>query len=404
MNASKQSNVTLTVSDWQLYRRLLTYLVPYIGPFLLSVLGFALYSGAQVGLADILQYLVDALGDNAGYDVGIISGLVVKVTGGNLAGLQQAAIIVPVAMFLLVFLRGIGFFVGNYGLAYAGRFVIHDIRTELFSSLVHLPSQYFDTNTGGHLISRITFNVEQVTGAVTNALKVVVREGTTVLFLIALLCYINWKLTLIFAAVLPLIALIVNVVGKRFRRISREIQDSMGDVTHVASEMINSYRVMRIFGGEEYEKMRFHNASNSNRRQSLKLATTSALSAPTIQLVVGSAMCFLVWLMLSKIVGSQMTPGQYVAFITASGMLAKPIRQLSGIQAVIQRGLAAAQVIFLQMDEQAEIDSGHLEVSRVKGEVEFKEVCFSYASTTDQVLKEVSFSVSPGETVALGGS
>ncbi len=395
-------------TDWYLYRRLLSYLSPYVNVFVLSILGFTLYSLAVVGLADVLQYLIDVLNKSENYDDGIISGIVSLLAGGGTAALQHAAYLVPIAMFILVVLRGIGFFIGNYGMAYVTRYLVHDVRIALFEKMTELPSQFFDNNTSGYLISRVTFNVEQITGALTNALKVVIREGTTVLGLLAYLLYLNWQLTLIFAAIAPFIALVVSVVGKRFRRISRRIQDSMGDVTHVTSEMVNSYREMRIFGGEQYEKDRFFASSNDNRKQSIKMAATSAISAPTIQILVGVAMCLLVWVVLRQDVG--MTAGMYASFITAAGLLAKPIRQLSEVQSVIQKGLAAAQDIFGLLDEEPERDSGTVVVDRVRGQVDFRHVSFSYETGDDdsdnhnEVIKDISFTCLPGQTIALVGS
>ncbi len=390
------------VSDWYLYKRLLSYMWPYMTSFILSIIGFSVYSAAVVGLADVMQYLVDALGESQKYDTGIISGIVSKLTGGGLDGLKKAAYLIPAAMMTLVLIRGLGYFVGNYCISDVTRSLIHDVRCELFEKMTRLPSHFFDNNTSGHLISRVTYNVEQITGALTNALRVAIREGTTVLFLVGYLVFINWKLTLIFGCVVPFIALVVYVVGKRFRRISRRIQSSMGDVTHVTSEMVNSYRVMRIFGGEEYEKGRFVTSSHDNMRQSMKMAATSAISAPTIQILVGFALCILVWLILRQDVG--MTAGMYVSFITAAGLLAKPIRQLSEVQSLIQKGLAASQDIFQQLDEEPEPDHGTHSVDRVQGKVEFKAVNFAYQVNQHEVLKDISFTVMPGQTIALVGS
>ncbi len=396
-----------TQSDWQLYSRLLSYMWPYIGAFILSVLGFMLFAAMQVLLADILQFVVDAFGDNENTTAGLISGWMHEAINADAVGTSEpvpASVLIPMAMAGIAFFRGMGYMIGNYFMAHVGRNTIHDLRCSLFDHMLKLPTAFYDSNTGGYLVSRITYNVEQVTGTVTKAGTVFIREGITVIFLLAYLFYVNWKLSLVFLMVAPFIALIVGVVSKRFRRISRRIQDSMGDVTHVTSEAVNGNRVMRIFGGERYERERFFAASEYNRRQSIKMAATAAASTPVIQFLVSLALCALVALGLQPDVKANLTPGEFVAFLTAAGLLAKPIRQLSGVMSMIQKGLAAAQDIFSQLDEQIEPDEGEAEVERVAGRVEFDAVSFSYRDDLPMVLRDINFSVEAGQTIALVGS
>lgn len=394
-------------SDWQLYSRLLSYMWPYIGAFILSVLGFMLFAAMQVLLADILQFVVDAFGDNENTTAGLISGWMHEAINADAVGASEpvpASVLIPMAMAGIAFFRGIGYMIGNYFMAHVGRNTIHDLRCSLFDHMLKLPAAFYDSNTGGYLVSRITYNVEQVTGTVTKAGTVFIREGITVIFLLAYLFYVNWKLSLVFLMVAPFIALIVGVVSKRFRRISRRIQDSMGDVTHVTSEAVNGNRVMRIFGGERYERERFFAASEYNRRQSIKMAATAAASTPVIQFLVSLALCALVALGLQPDVKANLTPGEFVAFLTAAGLLAKPIRQLSGVMSMIQKGLAAAQDIFSQLDEPVELDEGEAELERVAGRVEFEAVSFSYRDDLPMVLRDINFSVEAGQTIALVGS
>ncbi len=392
------------LSDRQLYQRLLSYMWPYFAIFSVSVIGFMLYAAMQVLLADILQFLVDALGQSEKLESGLISGWIhhfVQLQAGNTS---FASVVIPVSVAFITLFRGIGSFIGTYCIAVVGRKTIHDLRRALFDQMIKLPTVFFDGATSGFLVSRITFNVEQVTGAVTKALTISVREGVTVIFLLIYLFHLNWKLSLVFIAVVPLIALIVSYVSKRFRTISRRIQDSMGDVTHVSSEAVNGLRVMRIFGGESYERERFFQASQYNLRQSIKMAATGAASTPVIQFLVSLALCVLIFLGLQPDVIDKMTPGIFVAFITAAGLLAKPIRQLSGVLGIVQKGLAAAQDIFAQMDETPELDEGCKELTRVNGDVEFKNVSFRYREDLPYVLNKISFKVTRGQTIALVGS
>jgi subfamily B ATP-binding cassette protein MsbA len=215
--------------------------------------------------------------------------------------------------------------------------------------------------------------------------------------------YTNWKLTLVFLTVGPVIGLVVNYASKRFRRISKRIQGSMGDITHVASESISGYRVVRTFGGEDYERERFREVSDQNLKQSLKMASTQAISVPVIQVLVAIAIAALVWTMLSPEIRGEMSTGQLIAFITAATTMAKPIRQVTSVHAKIQKGVAAAYDVFETMDEQPEEDRGEYTPDRVEGHIEFDKVCFRYRDQLDNVLDGISVKVPAGQSVALVG-
>jgi ATP-binding cassette, subfamily B, bacterial MsbA len=392
-------------SDWRIYLRLLSYVRPYLLFFVVSIFGYLVYSACNVLLAELMQYILDAIGDTEKVSSGIISGAVYALMGTEhgMTDRELARYAVPVLMILIAASRGLGFFVGGYFINHVARYVVHNLRCELFNKMLVAKSSYYDSHTSGALISKITFNVEQVTGAVTKALKIVLREGFSVVLLLSYLVYVNWRLCLVFLAVAPLIALVVAVVGKHFRRYSRRIQSSMGDVTQVSNESIGGYREVRMFGGKDQEAEKFRTASDYNRVQSMKLAFADAFSTPVIQIMVAVALAALVWFALSPSIMADFSAGQFAAFITAAGQLAKPIRQLSGIQNVIQRGLAAAEDIFSQLDEEGEPNEGTITLDRAKGRVEFNNVSFSYSEDSETVLDEISLSANPGETVALVG-
>ena len=246
------------LSSIRLYGRLLSYVLPYIPLFLISILGFAVYSGSQVAATEWLKRVIDYVNSPEG----------------------DLRLVLPMALIAIAFVRGIGFFVGNYLLSSISNRLVHNLRTELFEKLTVLPSSFYDAHSSGHLISRITFNVMQVTGAATNALKILIREGLLVIGLISYLMYLNWKLALFLFIAAPFIALIVGVAAKRLRKISSKIQTAMGDVTHVASETINGYEEVKSFGGENYEIERFEKASDNNRRQNLKQKRQTLLLHP----------------------------------------------------------------------------------------------------------------------------
>ena len=394
---------TNKTTDVQIYWRLISYVVPYWPAFLLSVLGFSCYAASNVGFVQLMAYIVDSLGGN---DVLLNTdfGNFVQGIMGDDDSLNRT--IIPLGIIATVLLRGIGTFIGGFFINFIGTTLVHTLRLELFERILVLPSRYFDQTPMGHLVAKITFHVSQVAGTATGAVTVIIREGFTVVFYLGFLFMTNWKLTLIFIGVAPIIGVLINYAAKRFRRISERIQTSMGDVTQVASEAVQGYKEVRTFGGADYERQRFRAASQSNRRQSMKMTVTASITTPTVQLVVGCALAGLIWLVLDPVLLANMTPGSVVAFISVGGLLAKPIRQLTEINATIQRGLAAAKDIFDLFDQAAENDQGTETLTRVRGKIEFRSVSFCYGRSNTEapdVLKDISFIAHPGETIALVG-
>ena len=391
-------------SDWQLYRRLVGYIIPYWYIFVFSLLGYIVYSLGNVLLADLMQFLLDSLNQSDSVDSGIVSGAAYKLMNSEgMTKLEFARIAVPVAAVSLAFIRAMGFFVGTYFMNHVARNLIHQLRCDLFDKMLVAPSTYYDRHSHGALISKITFNVEQVSGAATKALRTVVREGLTVIALLSYMLYLNWRLSLVFFAVAPFIALVVSIVGKHFRRYSRKIQASMGDVTQVSNESIGAFKEVRVFGGQAHQGGRFRDASSYNRIQSLKLAFADALATPVIQTLLALSLAVLVWFALNPNILAGFSAGSLVAFLTAAGQLGKPIRSLSGVQSIIQRGLAASEDIFAQLDEEEEEDTGTYETVRARGELSFRQLNFTYPGGEGPVLKDFCLDVAAGETVALVG-
>ena len=393
-----------SMSDWQIYRRLFTYVTPLWFMFALSLLGYVVYSAGNVLLADLMQFLLDSLDRSERVASGIISGIAYRYfdTGG-MDRIEFARVAVPVAMVSMAAARATGFFLGNYCMNHVSRTLIHNLRCELFDKMLVAPSAYYDTHAQGALVSRITFNVEQVSGAVTKALKTVVREGLTVLALASYLLYLNWRLCLVFAVVTPIIAAVVAFVGRHFRRYSRRIQASMGDVTQVSGESISGFRDIRLFAGQRQQHERFRAASQYNRAQNLKLAFVEGLSTPVVQSMLALALATLVWFALSPDILGGFTAGSLAAFLTAATQLGKPIRQLSEVQSEIQRGLAAAEDIFAQLDLEAEADSGSHVTARARGALSLRHVGFTYPGARAPVLRDISLEIPAGSTVALVG-
>ena len=389
MSTKQQQNES--TSGVKIYFRLLGYIRPYIGMFIISIIGFLIFASTSPMLGYVLKYFVDGLANPDAV-------LFPKVPWLADVRLVEA---VPLLIVVIALWQGIGSFLGNFYLAKVSLGLVHDLRVQLFNNLLVLPNRYFDNHSSGHLISRITYNVTMVTGAATDAIKVIVREGMPVVFLFCTLLWMNWKLTLVMVAILPVIALMVSSASKKFRKQSKKIQVAMGDVTHVASETIQSYRVVRSFGGEPYERKRFLESSLSNTEKQLRMIKTNAVYTPSLQLVIYSAMAVLLFLVL--LLRGDSSPGDLVAYITLAGLLPKPIRQLSEVSSTIQKGVAGAESIFEQLDEEPESDQGTVEMDQVGGHLEVRNLSFMYPGTDRPVLQDISFVAEKGQMIALVG-
>ena len=381
--------------DWQTYRRLLGYVAEQKFWFLFAICGFLVAAACEGGFTYILKLIADTFGSADG------------AREGAWSGADQVAVshpwTIPVAMLVLALCRGLGSITGEYLLSRISFHAIHVIRSQLFDRLLVMPSAFYDRSAQGHLVSRLTFTTAQLRDTTTDALKIIIQDGLKIIVFLGWMIYLNWMLTGIFLVIAPVVGVIVRYASRRFRRISARIQDSMGDVTHVASEAVSAYRDVKVYGGEEYERDRFVGASNTNRRQNLKMAATKASSAQVIQLIAASGIAMLVGLLLRAEIAGDMSPGDVIQYLSLAGLLANPIKRLSDVNARLQRGLAAAEDIFGQLDQKAEEDHGELEVARVEGEIRFENVSFAYQPDQDPAVTDVSFTIHPGQTVALVG-
>ena len=368
-------------SGWQIYRRLLGYSGRHWPLFILCVLGFAAFGGAQAGFAHTIKLFLDSV-ESADLD---------------------AAYDIPLLIIIIALIRGLGYFFGTYSLARISFYVVNDLRKELFDHLLLLPGKVHDRFNSGELVSMIIYNVTQVSNAASQAIKVIIREGLTVAALLGYLFWQDWQLTLVFLLIAPVLGGLVSVASRHFRRLGTKMQVSMGKVTHVANESIQGYRIVRSYGGERYEQRRFHAASDDNTRQSIKFSFVDALQTPIMAMIVAVALAAVMAALLYR---SAMTPGvtagDLVAFIGAAGLIAKPVRSLTQVNAIIQQGIAAANSIFEMLDLPPETNNGHEKLDRVEGRIEFKDVSFGY-QPDQPVLKNINLAIEPGETVALVG-
>ena len=360
-------------------RRVLGYTYRYRWSFLISVIGFISFAAADIAAVDWLRRIISYIDSDD----------------------ESLNTLLAMSLIFIAIGRGLGFFIGNYFMSRVGFGIVHDLRAELFQKLHDLPKSYFDANQSGQLINRITFTTTQVSGAASNAVKTFVREGFLLIGLFVYLSILNFKLTILLVGTAPLIALIVYVAGKRLKKLATKIQTAMGDVTHIASEAVDGHVEIKSFNAESYENKRFLEANASNKNQNLKLEATGNLATPIIQILVSISLALVAYFALGSQLGISLDAETFVAFFTAAGLMAKPIRQLSNINIIVQKGLAAANEIFDQLDQQNEDNSGDID-SLILGDIDFKNVSFSY-NTGGLIIDNISFSIAKNETIAIVG-
>lgn len=361
------------------YRRLLAYTRRYWYALLASFLGFALSSSLQALFAEMMK---------------IITETVANPTPGKI-------LFISLAPAVLALVQGIGRFVGAYSLAWLGQHIVYEMRTEVFRHLLTLPQRAFQHQASSRITSKLVYDAQQITQAGADGIAVILREGTTVIVLFSYLLYTNWKLTLILLTVGPAIALIVNISGKRFRMISRRMQNNMGNISHYVAEAIEGQQVVKIYAGQEQEKRRFDGVSRSFEKQNVKLVSTKEVGSALIGVVIGAGAGLIIFLYF-KVLGDDVEVGSFLAYITAVGLIQKPLKSLTDVNVKIQRGIIGAASLFEVLDTAAEHNVGSRPLQRARGEIEFDRVRFGYQAE-QPVLRDLSFHIHAGETVALVG-
>ncbi|MDF3125483.1 lipid A export permease/ATP-binding protein MsbA [Rheinheimera sp. 1928-s] len=373
------SQTTGSISTFQ---RLLRYLKPYKAGFALAMLGMAGYACVDVYFISQFSSFIDR-----------------GITQKDMAYLAWAPVFV-VGMF---FLRGVFHFISSYCLTWAGTHIVKDLRQQLFRQMIALPVSYHDKHSTGELISKITYDAEQIKQASSKALMVLIHEGVFVLGCLGLMFYNSWQLSLIFLVIAPVIAVIVTQVSKRFRKISSNMQNAMGDVTTSSEQMLNGHKVILSFGSAELENARFKAVNNRNRQLDVKMEATRSISVSLVQLIASFALAFVIYLASFPAMLDTLTPGTFSEILAAMMLLLKPLKQLTTVNSDFQRGMAAATNVFLVLDEKPEQDTGTLELGQVKGAIEIKNLSFNYPGHEKQVLKQINIKVEPGQTAALVG-
>ncbi|MBZ0092951.1 MAG: lipid A export permease/ATP-binding protein MsbA, partial [Sulfuricellaceae bacterium] len=364
----------------ELYLRLLQYVLPYWRVFAVSVLSTIAVAATEPALPALLKPMLD----------------------GSFVKRDQALIqLIPLLLVGVFLLRGVFTYTSNYTINWVSTRLVADLRNLMFQKLISLPTPYYDNASSGAVIANIAFNVNQVTSAGTTVITVLVRDSFTILGLLGWLLYLNWKLTLIALVMAPLIALIVKLFSARLRIMSRSLQDSMGEITHVLDETLGGHKVVKIFGGQDYENRRFRQATNRNRLFSMKYTIAASANVPLTQLLAAIALALIVYI--ATLESSATSVGGFVSFITAMLMLLAPVKRLTGISESLQKGLAAAEIVFDLLDTDSEPDSGEHDIARAQGTLEFQNVGLRYDEEGAEALNGISLCIAAGETVALVG-
>lgn len=371
------------MNNTQLYFRLLNYVKPYWRIFSASVLGTAVVAATEPLVAALMKPMLD----------------------GTFVNKDQAMMRMVPAIIILIFLvRGIGSFISTYAISWVGNKLVMDLRSEMFRKLLSLPTRYYDDHATGNLISKLAFDVTQVTQAATVVVTVAVRDSIVLIGLIGWLFYLNWKLTLLTLLMAPVIALIIRIISNRMRTNSRDSQQAMGDITQVIEESVSAHKVVKLFGGQQYESQRFNEQANWVRRFAMKQAAAGAANVPIVQMVAAVALAVVVYLATLQSNTDEVTVGGFVSFIVAMLMLTAPLKRLTGVSEFLQRGLAAAESVFALLDTDSEIDTGMETIGRVRGELQFDNVQFSYAPDVRPALQNITLHIRAGENIALVGA
>jgi len=359
------------------YSRLLKYSFRYKSIILISIIALIVMALTNAGFLSLIKKITD-------------EGLVQKVT--------EAFIFLPLILFMLVFLRAIANFISNYSLKWVSRKVVEDLRVDIFKNLMLLPNAFFDANAAGNIVSKVTYETEQLSNIVIKVALDALRDSMTVVAVFIYMLFLDWFLTLCFITIIPIIVFYLKKVSPRLRDAGQEIQETMGDMTRVAEEGISGQRIVKIFGTAKYELQRFWLYALRNRKMQTKLAKLAGSNSFFVEIVSGIFLTFIVYYSLNNL-----TAGEFAAFATALLMLLNPIRKLTQINEHIQVGYAAGLSIFSIMDEKKERDSGRKKIRRVKGEIQFRNVSFSYSSQKGEVLSSINIEIKAGEKVALVG-
>jgi subfamily B ATP-binding cassette protein MsbA len=370
------------VSAARTYRRLLAYARPHLGMFGIGVFGMALYAATDAGLGWFIKYF-----------------LKYSFVDPD----PRVVWLVPLGAMVVFVARGLGDYLGTYFPGWVGRQVIKAIRADLFAQYLHLPSAYYDTVSAGPMLSRLTYNVEQVAEATTNSITVLIRDSIGVVLLIGSMILMSWRMTLLSLVVAPLIAWVMGGINRRFRRYSARIQNSMGDVTRVSKEAIEGHRLIKVFTAQEQQLAVFEQVNEENCRSNVRLINAKAASSPVVQLVAALGLAAVLAVAMSLVVEKRMQVDEFLAFISLMLLVMAPLRRLVNVSGALQQGIAAGAGIFAVLDTGREDDGGRRPLARATGDLRFDDISFTYRADKGAVLRDVTLDVPAGHTVAIVG-
>ena len=367
----------------RLYLRLLGYIKPYWRIFALSVLSMAVTAATEPLLPALLKPMLD----------------------GTFVDKDDTVIrLVPLFIVAIFLVRGVASFIGNYSIGWVGHKLVMDLRDQMFRKLLALPTRFYDDHATGNLISKLTFDVTQVTAAATNVVTICIRDSIIIIGLLGWLFYLNWKLTLLSLIMVPVIAWVIRTINSRLRFASRDSQRAMGDITQVIEESISAHKVVKLFGGQQYESDRFNAQANWVRRHTMKQAAASAANVPIVQMVAAIALAVIIYIATVQSRNDQTTVGSFLSFIVAMMMLTAPLKRLTSVSEYLQRGLAAAESVFELLDTPSETDTGKTAIARATGRLEFEHVNLAYQADDRLALRDICLEIPAGQVVALVGA
>ena len=373
----------MNLTSTQLYLRLLGYVKPYWRTFAVSILGMAVAAATEPLLPALLKPMLD----------------------GTFVHKDETVIkYAPILILLIFFVRGVSSFAGTYAIGWVGNKVVMDLRELMFHKLLTLPTPFYDDHATGNLISKLTFDVTQVTAAATNVVTVSIKDSIMIVGLLGWLFYLNWKLTLLSLVMFPIIAVILKFINGRLRNASRDSQRAMGDITQVIEESVAAHKVVKLFGGQQYESDRFNDQANWVRRHTMKQAMAAAINVPIVQMIAAAALSVIVYLATVQARSDETSVGGFLSFIAAMLMLTSPIKRLTGVSEYLQRGLAASESVFELLDTPGEINVGKVTIGRAQGQIGFEHVSLSYNNDDKLALRDICLEIPSGQAVALVGA
>ncbi len=367
----------------QLYARLLGYLNPYRKQFALTIVSMVVLAATEPAIPAMMKPMLD--GSFVNKDPEMIR-------------------LIPLALVVLALVRSLSMFGSSFGLQWVASRIVMDLRNAMFDKILLLPTSFYDANSSGKIISKLIYDVNNVSEASTNTILVLVRDSLAVLGLLGLMIYLDWRLSLIVLFIIPSLALIIKLISGRLRRLSRAQQDAMGHMTHVLEEASKGHKIIKIFDGYAYETVRHADASNWVRRYIMKFNVLANLNSASVYLITSIALAVIVYSASILSVEGSLTVGDFVAFFGAMGLLVNPVKRLTKINEQLQKGLAAAQSVFDLMDREPEQDPGERALEQSRGELELRGVSLLYPGAEHPALHDISLHIRPNETVALVGA